>query len=98
MDRTEDVTLEILVLQHINSHGVKMKRICFSKAWYVKKYLAKAYSKLNLNNPKGASFKENRLMTTSCNTLGTTSIFRFSTYENNLNIDFYQEKYTFLQC
>jgi hypothetical protein len=37
---------------------------------------------MNLNNPKGAPFKENRLMTTA---LGTTSIFRFSTYENVLN-------------
>ena len=33
----------------------------------------------NLNNPKGASFKENRLMTTARDALGTTSIFRFST-------------------
>ena len=38
-----------------------------------------------LNNPKGASFKENRLMTTAHDALRTTSIFRFSTYENNLN-------------
>jgi hypothetical protein len=37
------------------------------------------------NNLKGASFKENRLMTTAHDALRTTSIFRFSTYENNLN-------------
>ena len=35
--------------------------------------------------PKSASFKENPLMTTACDALGTTSIFRFSTYGNNLN-------------
>jgi hypothetical protein len=40
---------------------------------------------VNLNNPKGASFKENRLMTTARDALRTTSIFRFSTNENNLN-------------
>ena len=44
---------------------------------------------MNLNNPKGAalgaSFKENPLMTTAHDALETTSIFRFSTYENNLN-------------
>jgi hypothetical protein len=42
-------------------------------------------SSIFLNNPKGASFKENRLMTTARNALRTTFIFRFSTYENNLN-------------
>jgi hypothetical protein len=38
------------------------------------------------NNAKGASYKENRLMTTARDALGTTSIFRFSTYEYNLNL------------
>jgi hypothetical protein len=33
---------------------------------------------INLNNPKGASFKENHLMTTARDALRTTSIFRFS--------------------
>ena len=40
---------------------------------------------INLNNAKGASFKENHLMTTARDALRMTSIFRFSTYENNLN-------------
>ena len=40
---------------------------------------------MNLNNPKGASFKENRLMTTARDALETTSISIFSTYENNFN-------------
>jgi len=40
---------------------------------------------MNLNNTKGASFKENRPMKTPRDAFGTTSIFRFSTYENNLN-------------
>jgi hypothetical protein len=40
---------------------------------------------MNLNNPKGASFKENHLMTTARDALRTTSTFRFSTYTNNLN-------------
>ena len=40
---------------------------------------------MNLNIPKGASFKENHLMTTARDALRTTSIFRFSTLENNLN-------------
>ena len=40
---------------------------------------------MNLNNPKGASFKENRLITMARDALGKTSIFRFSTYENVLN-------------
>jgi len=30
---------------------------------------------MNLNNPKGASFKENHLMTTARDALRTTSIF-----------------------
>jgi hypothetical protein len=42
-------------------------------------------SEINLNNPKGASFKENRMMTMARDALRTTYIFRFSTYENNLN-------------
>jgi hypothetical protein len=40
---------------------------------------------LNLNNPKGASFKENHLMTTARVALRTTSIFRFRSLTNNLN-------------
>ena len=40
---------------------------------------------MNLNNPKGASFKENHLMTTARDALRTTSIFRFRTLENDLN-------------
>jgi hypothetical protein len=40
---------------------------------------------MNLNNPKRASFKENHPMTTARDALRTTSIYRFSTYENNLN-------------
>jgi hypothetical protein len=35
---------------------------------------------INLNNPKGASFKENHLMTMACDSLRTTSIFRFRNY------------------
>jgi hypothetical protein len=40
---------------------------------------------MNLNNPKGASFKENHLMTTALEAMRTTSNFRFSTLTNNLN-------------
>jgi hypothetical protein len=40
---------------------------------------------INLNNPKGASFKENHPMTTACDALRTTFIFRFCTLANNLN-------------
>ena len=40
---------------------------------------------INLNNPKGASFKENHPMTTACDALKTTFIFRFRTLTNNLN-------------
>jgi hypothetical protein len=40
---------------------------------------------MNLNNPKGASFKENHLMTMARDALRTTSIFRFRTLPNNLN-------------
>jgi hypothetical protein len=40
---------------------------------------------MNLNNPKGASFKENHLMTTACNALRAMSIFRFYSLTNNLN-------------
>ena len=40
---------------------------------------------MNLNNHKGVSFKEKHLMTTACDALRMTSIFRFSTYEDNLN-------------
>jgi hypothetical protein len=39
----------------------------------------------NLNNHKGASFKENHLMTKACDALRTTSILRFCTLTNNLN-------------
>jgi hypothetical protein len=39
-----------------------------------------------LNNPKGASFKENRLMTTAHDALRTTSIFRFSTFKEYLKL------------
>jgi len=40
---------------------------------------------VNLNNPKCASFKENHLMTTAHDALGTTSIFRFRSLTNNIN-------------
>jgi hypothetical protein len=40
---------------------------------------------MNLDNRKGASFKENHVMTTARDALRTTSIFRFRTLENNLN-------------
>jgi hypothetical protein len=40
---------------------------------------------MNLDNPKGASFKENHLMTTARDALRTTSIFKFSTLTNNHN-------------
>ena len=40
---------------------------------------------INLNNPKGASFKENHPMTTARGALRTMFIFIFSTYTNNLN-------------
>jgi hypothetical protein len=46
---------------------------------------ANIYSEINLNNPKGASFKENHLMTTARDALRTTFIFRLRTLENNLN-------------
>ena len=48
---------------------------------------------MNLNNPKGASFKENHPMTTAHDTLRTTSIFRFHTYENNLSFLNQQSKH-----
>jgi hypothetical protein len=38
------------------------------------------YSEINLYNPKGASLKDNRLMTTAHN------VFRFITHENNLQL------------
>jgi hypothetical protein len=38
---------------------------------------------MNLNIPKGASFKENHLMTTTRDALRTTSIVRFRTLTNN---------------
>ena len=41
--------------------------------------------KINLNNPKGASFKENHLMTTARDAFRMTSIFRFRSLTNNLN-------------
>jgi hypothetical protein len=40
---------------------------------------------MNLNNPKGASFKENHPMTTARDALRTTLIFRFRSLTNNLN-------------
>ena len=40
---------------------------------------------INLNNPKGASFKENHPMTMACDALKMTFIFRFRTLTNNLN-------------
>jgi hypothetical protein len=40
---------------------------------------------MNLNNLKGASFKEIHLMTTARDALGTTSINRFRSLTNNLN-------------
>jgi hypothetical protein len=41
---------------------------------------------MNLNNPKGVSFKENHLLTTARDALRTTSVFRFCLMTNNLNI------------
>ena len=41
---------------------------------------------MDLNNPKGASFKENNLMTTARDALRTMFIFRFSTLTHNLNL------------
>ena len=40
---------------------------------------------MNLNNPTGASFKENHPMTTARDALRTTFIFRFRTLTKNLN-------------
>jgi hypothetical protein len=40
---------------------------------------------MNLNNPKGASFKENQPMTTAHDALRTTFFFRFRILTNNLN-------------
>ena len=40
---------------------------------------------MNLNNPKGVSFKENHTMTTARDAWRTTFIFIFSTLTNNLN-------------
>ena len=40
---------------------------------------------VNLNNSKGASFKENHLMTTARDTLRTTSILRYRSLTNNLD-------------
>jgi hypothetical protein len=40
---------------------------------------------MNLNNPKGASFKENHPMTTARDALKMTFIFLFPTLENNLS-------------
>jgi hypothetical protein len=50
--------------------------------------------KINLIYAKCALFKENRLMTTARDALRTTSIFRFSAYENNLNY-LNQSKYAY---
>ena len=41
---------------------------------------------MDINNPKGASFKENNLMTTARDALRTMFILRFSTLTNNLNL------------
>ena len=51
--------------------------------WYLQTFpqLPQEY----LNNPKGASFKENHLTTTARDALRTTFIFRFRTLTNNLN-------------
>jgi hypothetical protein len=51
--------------------------------WYLQTFpqLPQEY----LNNPKGASFKENHLTTTAHDALRTTFIFRFRTLTNNLN-------------
>ena len=51
--------------------------------WYLQTFpqLPQEY----LNNPKGASFKENHLATTARDALRTTFIFRFRTLTNNLN-------------
>jgi len=40
---------------------------------------------INLNKPKGASFKENHPMTTTWDALRTTCIFKFRTLTNNFN-------------
>ena len=40
---------------------------------------------MDINNLKGASFKENNLMTTARDALRTMFILRFSTLTNNLN-------------
>jgi hypothetical protein len=51
----------------------------------IEKYIYSIQSEINLNNPKGASFKENHLMTTARDALRTTSIFRSHSLTNNLN-------------
>jgi hypothetical protein len=52
---------------------------------YIYNLLSFCFYFSSIISPKGASFKENRLMKTARDALGTTSIFRFSTYENVLN-------------
>ena len=42
---------------------------------------------MNLNNPQGASLKQNHMMTTSHDALRTTFIVRFSTFTNNFLIN-----------
>ena len=48
---------------------------------------------MNLNNLKGASLKENHMMTTSHDALRTTFIIRISIFTNNLNFLINQNTY-----
>jgi hypothetical protein len=66
-------------------YGFVCYNIVLTYLLYVKFVIVRLCVKINLNNPKGASFKENHLMTTAHDALRTMSILRFSTYTNNLN-------------
>jgi hypothetical protein len=71
-----------------NRANIIYDNFCVKKIKYIM-HNAQDYSVLYndaLNIPKGAWFKENRLMTMPLDALRTTSIFRFSTYEHNLNL------------
>ena len=58
---------------------------CYDIEKYIYLFKIRQIIGINLNNPKGASFKENHPMTTTPDALRTTCIFRFRTFTNNLN-------------
>jgi hypothetical protein len=65
-----------------NFDQINSNFFCYDIEKYINFFKIRQIIGNNLNSPKGASFKENHLMTTARDTLRTTSIFRFRTLTN----------------